>query len=484
MKKIITPLVAGLFSVATFLSFGQNNLQQLRVTPAGTQGTPPSHHIINFDPVINTLGDPLADHDATDSPQLRDQVIADDLIVQGSAAIGVDVVNDENFGFSTILMRENNLRITFDDNSTTASFPTRSWQIEINESANGGQEHFAILDLDSVNGIYRPFVIEADAGLNALYVDSGGYVGLGTSTPLLDLHAVSDDSPGLLLEQTSTLFTAQSWALAGNETGIFFNDITNATAPFVIQPAAPDFSIYVNAAGNVGIGTATPTANLDVNGVVKISGGSPGVDKVLRCTDASGNAVWSTTADLVGPTGATGATGADGLNGADGATGPTGAAGATGPAGPDDQTLSLSGSNLTIEDGNTVDLSAINAALQAEVDALTTRVDALETAVTNCCGTVFINDPGPGDQAQLFQNYPNPFDNYNSTVIEYYLPYGYRKAYIEVLSMTGELVTLVTVNYVGHGHIVISGNVLAQGTYIYNLVADENVLGSKKMVIK
>ena len=42
----------------------------------------------------------------------------------------------------------------------------------------------------------------------------------------------------------------------------------------------------------VGVGTITPSATLDVNGTLKIRGGSPGIGKVLT-TDAYGNASWS-----------------------------------------------------------------------------------------------------------------------------------------------------------------------------------------------
>jgi uncharacterized protein (TIGR02145 family) len=43
--------------------------------------------------------------------------------------------------------------------------------------------------------------------------------------------------------------------------------------------------------GNVGIGTATPGAKLEVSGQVKITGGSPGAGKVLT-SDATGTATW------------------------------------------------------------------------------------------------------------------------------------------------------------------------------------------------
>lgn len=43
---------------------------------------------------------------------------------------------------------------------------------------------------------------------------------------------------------------------------------------------------------NVGIGTTTPSTNLDVNGTIRIRGGAPAAGKVLQ-TDATGLATWS-----------------------------------------------------------------------------------------------------------------------------------------------------------------------------------------------
>jgi hypothetical protein len=59
-----------------------------------------------------------------------DFVIADDLIVQGSACVGLDCVDGENFGFDTIRVKENNTRIQYDDTSTSAGFATNNWQIK------------------------------------------------------------------------------------------------------------------------------------------------------------------------------------------------------------------------------------------------------------------------------------------------------------------------------------------------------------------
>jgi|GEM_PF-4931066 len=49
--------------------------------------------------------------------------------------------------------------------------------------------------------------------------------------------------------------------------------------------------IFIGASGNVGIGTTDPTATLDVEGTIKISGGLPGPGKVLT-SNALGVATW------------------------------------------------------------------------------------------------------------------------------------------------------------------------------------------------
>ncbi|MFQ5526068.1 MAG: hypothetical protein ACE5GX_07365, partial [Thermoanaerobaculia bacterium] len=158
------------------------------------------------------------------APASADQVILDDLIVDGSACIGQDCVNGESFGFDTIRIKENNLRIKAQDTSSTASFPSNDWQITFNDSANGGANKFSIDDID---GGRTPFTIEAGAPSNSLYVDDGGRIGFGTSTPVVELHVKDGDTPTLRLEQDgSSGFTPQTWDVAGNETNFFIRDAT------------------------------------------------------------------------------------------------------------------------------------------------------------------------------------------------------------------------------------------------------------------
>jgi hypothetical protein len=200
---------------------------------------------------------------AADLP-VKDQVIADDLIVQGSECVGLDCVANESFGFDTLRLKENNTRIKFDDTSTGA-FPANDWQLTANDSASGGANKFSIED---VTGSKVPFTVTAGAPTNSIFVDSTGRLGLKTSTPVLDIHVATSNTPAMRLEQNNSGgFTAQTWDIAGNEANFFVRDVTGGSRlPFRIRPGAPTSSIDISAAGNVGVGTASPTTRLHVSG--------------------------------------------------------------------------------------------------------------------------------------------------------------------------------------------------------------------------
>src|SRR6185369_15223527 len=199
-----------------------------------------------------------------------DQVIPDDLIVQGSICAGLDCVNNEDFGFDTIRVKENNTRIQFDDTSTSAGFPNNNWQIRANDSGSGGANFLGFVDQGATGNSETGtivFAVTAGASANSLRVGSNSKVGLRTATPVLDVHANTTDTPAIRLEQNNSGgFTAQTWDIAGNEANFFVRDVTSGSRlPFRIRPGAPTSSIDISAAGNVGIGTASPSAPLHVN---------------------------------------------------------------------------------------------------------------------------------------------------------------------------------------------------------------------------
>jgi Chaperone of endosialidase len=193
-----------------------------------------------------------------------DQVIPDDLIVQGSLCVGLDCVNNESFGFDTIRLKENNTRIKFDDTSTSAGFPANDWQITANDSASGGSSKFSIED---ISGSKVPFTITAGAATNSVFVDSTGRLGLRTSTPVLDIHANTSNTPAIRLEQNNSGgFTAQTWDIGANEANFFVRDVTGGSKLSLrIRPGAPTSSVDIASDGKVGIGTASPNDELHVS---------------------------------------------------------------------------------------------------------------------------------------------------------------------------------------------------------------------------
>ena len=231
-----------------------------RTLPQGEKASG-SFQVLDGAFVSNIGQEPLTDNGDVAN---KDQVFLDDLIVEGSACVGVDCSNGESFGFDTLRLKENNLRIKFEDTSASASFPGNDWQLLANESDNGGLNKFSIED---TTGGKTPFTIEAGTPTNALYVDSTGNVGIGTNTPnSIELYIKDGDSPTLRLEQDgSSGFQSQAWDIAGNETNFFVRDVTNGSKlPFKIIPQAPTDSLYVSASGDVGLGTASPDESLDV----------------------------------------------------------------------------------------------------------------------------------------------------------------------------------------------------------------------------
>ena len=97
-----------------------------------------------------------------------------------------------------------------------------------------------------------------------------------------------------------------NWALAANQTGsgniaigsnadVNFNNLTNATAIGTNAKVSTSNSLVLGGTGadavNVGIGTESPSATLDVEGTLRVADGNEANGHVLS-SDASGNATW------------------------------------------------------------------------------------------------------------------------------------------------------------------------------------------------
>jgi len=116
-----------------------------------------------------------------------DQVIAEDLVVQGSDCIGFDCVMAEVFLFDTIRLKENNLRIHFEDTTDPLAGPSTDWRLTGNDSASGGASHFRIEDATNATS---PFRVDAGSPTDSLVVAGSGAVGIGTDAPAARLHTL------------------------------------------------------------------------------------------------------------------------------------------------------------------------------------------------------------------------------------------------------------------------------------------------------
>ena len=110
-----------------------------------------------------------------------DQVILDDLIVDGSACVGSDCIDGQTFGFDTLLLNGAAPSILFDDTSTTAAFPRNDWRIGTSSDATSSTFYIE----DVTNG---DMALEIESGVNG-----GVALGFGST---LETGTVSVGSTG------------------------------------------------------------------------------------------------------------------------------------------------------------------------------------------------------------------------------------------------------------------------------------------------
>jgi hypothetical protein len=222
-----------------------------------------------------------------------DVVHLDDTIVVSSLCVGIDCASGESFGFDTLRLKENNLRVHFQDTSVSSSFPTNDWRIIINDSTNGGSNYFAIEDSGTGRQIFR---VDALAPADSLRISASGDIGIGTSTPVVELHVKDGNTPSLRLEQDgSSGFAPHAWDVAGNETNFFIRDVTGGgTLPFRIEPNAGGDALYIDSTGDIGLATSSPEDRLHL---ADGSGSYFGV----RYEDRSSGGAGSTWRTLVDP---------------------------------------------------------------------------------------------------------------------------------------------------------------------------------------
>jgi hypothetical protein len=197
-----------------------------------------------------------------------------------------------NAGWATLTFRDTtgNRASIYATNSSLLTFNTGSsltTRMVINSSGNVGIGETAPGSKLSVSGgatigaTYDTLV----APTNGLLVE--GNVGIGTSTPLHKLSIVQDNSTVSLANGAGQL----SIAGATNPTKRL-NIGLNTTGNYAWIQAGQEGSAYYDLAlnpllGNVGVGTSTPSANLEVAGTFSVNGVSSGANTQIQLKNGS-----------------------------------------------------------------------------------------------------------------------------------------------------------------------------------------------------
>ena len=170
----------------------------------------------------------------------------------------------------------------------------------------GGEIELALADWTGTNlmKIARPTnpslrLAFGNSTTEVLSILSSGNVGIGITSPVSPLtigtQAVGGENLRLNSIGTANEGGQATFMDAAGSGGWEIDNITSGPDYFLRffrDKAAPTLTaMVIGSNGNVGIGTTAPGAKLEVAGQVKITGGTPGLNKILT-SDAAGLASW------------------------------------------------------------------------------------------------------------------------------------------------------------------------------------------------
>jgi hypothetical protein len=210
--------------------------------------------------------------DAVERPRFKasaDTFFADFVSAAGGVCAGADCTSSESFSGATAKLKANNTRLRFEDTSTSAGFATTDWQLSANDTFSGGANKFFVEDLAAGT---VPFLIEGGTPSNALYVDSTGRIGLGTSTPGRNLSIADPVSTIIRMEQSASPF--QAWDVVANNNNFYVRDVNHEFNPFIIRTSTPDNTLVLDSTGRLGLGVSAPLYQIHHSSGARLDAGN------------------------------------------------------------------------------------------------------------------------------------------------------------------------------------------------------------------
>lgn len=122
---------------------------------------------------------------------------------------------------------------------------------------------------------------------------------------------------------------------------------------------------------------------------------------------------------------------------------------------------------------------------QAMIEAQNEKIAQMEEVINTIGSSESINKTevtlSSYDLAELNQNTPNPFNG--TTSISYIVPTDASSAQISIFGTSGQLMKTLDIEHVGQGTLDVNAQDLPAGTYTYQLIVNNRMVETKKMVM-